>query len=142
MLGGWANPAADAARQVDYLLSPDFTAEFFLTQIVSHHTLEPVERFLNEAARRDMTLPGMFGVFFYRSANARTLNTLSQFLPVPVEPLTREFESGATAEDVCARTIKALMERGVRHFYISNLPITRARATLDAILERVGAAAI
>ena len=27
----------------------------------------------------------MFGVFYYRSANARTLETLRQFLPVPVE---------------------------------------------------------
>ncbi|MDE3154967.1 MAG: hypothetical protein KGN76_07670 [Acidobacteriota bacterium] len=141
VLGGWANPAGSAAAQVDYLLSPDFTAEFFLTQIVSHHDPAPVERFLAEGATRGLAIPGLFGVFFYRSANPRTLETLAQFLPVPVDALTREFAAGATAEDVCARTIRAMMDRGVRHFYISNLPITRAQATLDAILERVGAAA-
>src|SRR5258706_1021260 len=30
-LGGWANPHADAERQVDYLAAPDFHAEFYLT---------------------------------------------------------------------------------------------------------------
>ena len=69
----------------------------------------------------------MFGVFYYRSANARTLNALKSFLPVPIEGLTREFGEGASAEDVCARTIRALMDVGARHFYISNLPIRRAR---------------
>src|SRR5438132_9211122 len=28
-LGGWANPCADAERQVDYLIAPDFHAEFY-----------------------------------------------------------------------------------------------------------------
>ena len=37
-LGGWANPNADADRQVGYLTDGTFDAEFFLTQIVSHHT--------------------------------------------------------------------------------------------------------
>ena len=35
--------------------------------------------------------PGLFGVFFYRSANARTLEALTSFLPVPAHELTREF---------------------------------------------------
>src|SRR6185436_18505592 len=43
-LGGWANPASDPERQVDYLADRDFNAEFFLTQIVSHHAIEPVRR--------------------------------------------------------------------------------------------------
>src|SRR5205085_4910300 len=38
-LGGWANPHADAERQIDYLVDPRFHGEFFLTQIVSHHDL-------------------------------------------------------------------------------------------------------
>ncbi len=33
------------------------------------------------------------------------------------------------------------MDVGVRHFYISNLPLLRASSTRSAILERVGALA-
>jgi hypothetical protein len=137
-LGGWANPHRDADRQVDFLLSPTFTAEFYLTQVVSHHDARNVERFVSAARRRGVAMPGLFGVFFYRSANARTLDTLKQFLPVPVEGLTRDFQSGASAEDVCARTIRVLMDAGVRHFYVSNLPIARAPAVLASILQRAG----
>jgi 5,10-methylenetetrahydrofolate reductase len=137
-LGGWANPNGDPERQVDYLAAPDFHAEFYLTQIVSHHNLEPVARFLASAERRRLDVPGVFGVFFYRSANARTLQALNSFLPVPSEQLTREFAGGASAEDVCARTIRAMMEVGARHFYISNLPPGRAQTVLASILERVG----
>src|SRR5205809_2404654 len=39
-LGGWANPHADPDRQVEYLAAPDFRAEYFLTQIVSHHRID------------------------------------------------------------------------------------------------------
>ena len=141
-LGGWANPYADASRQVDYLTDESFAAEFYLTQIVSHLDVAPVERFVNEARRRGLdSLPGMFGVFYYRSANPKTLSVLSQFLPVPVEALAAEFAAGATAVDVCARTLRAMMDIGVRHFYISNLPLMSASSTLNAILERVGALA-
>jgi len=87
-----------------------------------------------------VTLPGMFGVFFYRSASPRTLKTLSQFLPVPVEGISREFADGATPVDVCARTIRAMLDVGARHFYISNLPLARADVTLEAIMERAGLA--
>jgi hypothetical protein len=86
-------------------------------------------------------MPGLFGVFFYRSANPRTLDALKGFLPVPVEGLTREFGAGATAEDVCAKTIRTLMDAGARHFYISNLPIGRAQQVLGNVLERAGAKA-
>lgn len=140
-LGGWANPHGDPERQVDYLVSSDFHAEFFLTQVVSHHNLASVERFVKVARERGVETPGMFGVFFYRSANARTLDILRSFIPVPAEGLTREFAAGATAEDVCARTVRALLDVGVRHVYISNLPIGRAPATLAAILEQVGVSA-
>ena len=70
----------------------------------------------------------MFGVFYYRSANPRTLEALKGFLPVPVEGLTKEFGEGATPEDVCARTIRTLMDAGARHFYISNLPVATGEA--------------
>ena len=138
-LGGWANPHADPAGQIDFLAAERFTAEFYLTQIVSHHHRGAVERFLAESRRRDISIPGIFGVFYYRSANRRTLETLSKFLPVPVAELTREFESGATPVEICARTLRALSDVGVRHFYVSNLPLRGTAATLNAILERVGA---
>jgi hypothetical protein len=141
-LGGWANPYADAARQVDFLVDEDFSAEYYLTQIVSHLNVAPVERFLEETRRRGADqIPGMFGVFYYRSANPHTLRLLSQFLPVPVAALEAEFAAGATPIDVCARTLRAMMDIGVRHFYISNLPLLRASATLNAILEKVGVTA-
>ena len=140
-LGGWANPHGTASTQVDYLLDEHFNAEFYLTQVVSHLDLKPVERFIAEAQTRGVTIPGMFGVFYYRSANPKTLEVLRDFLPVPAEPLVAEFAAGATPVDVCARTLRALMDIGARHFYISNLPLGRATATLHAIMERVGVTA-
>jgi hypothetical protein len=136
-LGGWANPHGDAATQVGHLLDDRVTAEFYLTQIVSHYSTGAVERFLAEAARRGVQLPGMFGVFYYRSAKPETLKTLSRFLPVPVDQLQAEFAAGATPEAVCARTIRELTAAGVRHFYVSNLPIGRAALTLERILALV-----
>jgi 5,10-methylenetetrahydrofolate reductase len=136
-LGGWANPSADAERQVDYLQAEHVHAEFFLTQIVSHHRIAEAARFIATAERRGLSLPGVYGVFFYRSANRRTLEMLQSFLPVPIDELAAEFAAGATPEEVCARTIGALMDAGARHFYISNLPIARAQHVLGAILERV-----
>jgi hypothetical protein len=136
-LGGWANPHADPASQVGHLLDSRVTAEFYLTQIVSHHSRAAVEGLLAEGARRGLTLPGMFGVFYYRSANRNTLETLQAFLPVPVEELRAEFAQGATPEDICARSIRELTAAGAKHFYISNLPIGRAAGTLQAILEEI-----
>ena len=136
-LGGWANPHANAASQVQHLMDDRATAEFYLTQIVSHHSRPSVERFLAEAQRRHLALPGMFGVFYYRSANPRTLETLRDFLPVPVDGLREEFGAGATPDDVCARSIRELTESGVRHFYVSNLPIGRAASTLGRVLALV-----
>ena len=86
-----------------------------------------------------MALPGLFGLFFYRSANPRTLAMLSRFLPVPVEDLSREFAEVRDPVEVCARTVRAMLDAGVRHFYVSNLPLGRARETLKAIMDRAGA---
>jgi hypothetical protein len=137
-LGGWANPHSEAERQIDFLAEHNFSAEFYLTQIVSHYDIAPVARFIAAAERRGLTIPGLFGVFFYRSANRKTMDALKSFLPVPIEPLTREFGQGASAEDVCARSIRALLDAGARHFYISNLPVTRAQKVLADILTRAG----
>ena len=136
-LGGWANPHANPAAQVDHLMQDRVHAEFYLTQIVSHHSRGAVERFLAEGARRGLMLPGMFGIFYYRSANPRTLASLKDFLPVPVDELTREFAEGASPEEICARSIRALSQVGAKHFYISNLPLGRAALTLSRILAGV-----
>jgi 5,10-methylenetetrahydrofolate reductase len=140
-LGGWANPHADAEQQVDFLAASNAYAEFYLTQVVSHHHADEVARFVRTADRRGLAIPGLFGVFYYRSANPRTLDALKGFLPVPVEGLTREFTDGATAEEVCAKTIRTLMDVGARHFYISNLPVLRAQQVLAGVLEKVGVTA-
>ena len=140
-LGGWANPYADPVRQVDYLMHEELNADFYLTQVVSHLDSASVAAFVEETRRRGLEMPGMFGVFYYRSANPRTLEQLSRFLPVPVAELTAEFDAGASPVEVCARTLRAMIDIGARHFYISNLPLDRAPVTLNAILERVGALA-
>ena len=133
-LGGWANPMADPVKQATYLADPRFTGEFYLTQIVSHHQRGAVERFVEEVGRRGVTMPGVFGVFYYRSAREKTLATLSRFLPVPVDELRAEFDAGASPEEVCARTIRALREAGAARFYVSNLPVARALPTLQRIM--------
>lgn len=140
-LGGWTNPHADPAAQVGHLLDERAHAEFYLTQIVSHYSRAAVEAFLAEANRRGLAMPGMFGVFYYRSANPKTLNALRGFLPVPAEELTREFAGGASPEEVCARSIRELAAAGVRHFYVSNLPLGRAAATMDRIVSLARVAA-
>ena len=136
-LGGWANPHADAGTQVGYLLDRNVNAQFYLTQIVSHHSRPAVEAFLAEAARRGLDMPGLFGVFYYRSANPQTLEGLREFLPVPVDALRAEFADGASADDICARSIRELRAAGATNVYVSNLPVGRAAATLDRILKRV-----
>lgn len=136
-LGGWANPHGDPDAQAGYLAAPDFFAEFYLTQVVSHHDIDAVRAFLEATERRGVSLPGVFGVFYYRSPNLKTLQALRSFLPVPVEALVNEFASGATPEEIAARTMRTLREAGARHFYISNLPIGRAPQVLAEILRRI-----
>jgi hypothetical protein len=140
-LGGWANPAANPQGQIDFLLDPHVNADFYLTQIVSHHQAREISAFLDAGRKGGLAMPGVFGVFYYRSANTKTLEMLSQFLPVPVEELKAEFAAGATPVDVCARTIRSLIDVGARHFYVSNLPAKKTAATLNAILEKAGVTA-
>jgi len=133
-LGGWANPHADPRRQVDFILADDFQAEFFLTQVVSHHQRAVIERFLTEAERREVPYPGVFGVFLYRSAHAGTLRKLTRFFPVPAEEITREFAAGVPPEEICARTIRCLRELGVDKVYVSNLGIRGAQERYRKLL--------
>jgi len=137
-LGGWANPHRHPERQVEFLQADDFTGEYYLTQVASHHQVRDVERFLGEASRRSLAMPGVFGVFYYRSARRRTLDMLAEFMPVPVDELVAEFGAGASPETVCASTIRTLKAAGVRHFYISNLPLTDTDAVLHRILDEAG----
>ena len=136
-LGGWANPHRPAGEQVDFLLDDCFEAEFYLTQVVSHHSIRAVEQFLTESRRRGVPYPGVFGVFLYRSANPGTLARLGEFFPVPAAELTREFEAGLTAEEICAQTVRALREVGADKVYLSNLGFqgveTRYRRVLDLL---------
>jgi len=44
----------------------------------------------------------------------------------------------ATAEEICARSLRTLRAAGVRHFYLSNLPLTGTERTLHRILELAG----
>jgi hypothetical protein len=63
----------------------------------------------------------------------KTLIRLEEFIPVPREELVAEFSAGASAEAVCARTLRALADRGVEKTYISNLDPRRAARCLDAL---------
>ena len=120
-LGGWASPHRPIEEQVSYILDERFEAEFYLTQVVSHHSIRAVERFLAEARRRGVTQPGVFGVFLYRSASPTTLSRLDDFFPVPAAELTREFESGMSPEEICAKSVRMLREVGADKVYLSNL---------------------
>jgi 5,10-methylenetetrahydrofolate reductase len=137
-LGGWVNPHRDPVRQVDYLLSADFTAEFYLTQIVSHHSIEAVEAFVDEARRRGVAIPGVFGVFLYRSANPETLQRLERFFPVPATEIAAEFAAGLSAEEICARSVRALREVGVDKVYVSNLGFRRPEQRYRRLMEALG----
>jgi hypothetical protein len=136
-LGGWANPHQKAETQVGYLSDPRFSGELYLTQVVSHHDLPKVDAFLTAQQAAGVTIPGIFGVFYYRSANPKTLSILQQFLTVPAEALTAEFDAGDSAEAICARSIRELRKAGAQHLYLSNLPIQGTRQTLERILALV-----
>ena len=133
-LGGWTNPHRPAAEQVNYLLDDRFEAEFYLSQVVSHHSIRAVEGFLKEARRRGVQQPGVFGVFLYRSANPATLARLADFFPVPAAELTREFEAGLTPEEICAKTVRALREVGADKVYLSNLGFGKVDARYRRIV--------
>lgn len=136
-LGGWVNPLKDPAEQIGWLAAADAHADFALAQIVSHHELPRVERFLEEHDRNVAHVPVVYGVFYYRSANPRTLEILGRFFPVPAVEITREFEQGTDPEEICARTIRELRRIGAEKIYVSNLGNRGAGARLRRILARV-----
>ncbi len=136
-LGGWMNPHREVSRQVSYLSSEDFHADYYLTQIVSHHSLDRVEMFLEESTRQGVTTPGVFGVFYYWGASPKTLEKLSDFFPVPVEQLKQDFAGGATPEAILARTIEGLKSLGIEKVYLSNLGRRQVKLRLDKVINEI-----
>jgi 5,10-methylenetetrahydrofolate reductase len=135
-LGGWANPHG-GRRQVEFMLHPEYAADFYLAQIVSHYQVAAIDDFINETERVGVKIPGIFGVFYYRSASPRTFAMLSKFIPIPTEELTRDFAANIRPEEICARSVHALLQRSVRNVYISNLPMPAAAETFSRIESRV-----
>lgn len=133
-LGGWVNPHKDPRQQAAFVADPDFCADFWLGQVVSHHSADRAEALLKAFAEAGISIPGLFGVFFYRSARPQTLERLGSFFPVPVEELTREFRQGLGPEDICRRSVEALRRAGARHLYFSNLEMEGAARTLRYLL--------
>jgi 5,10-methylenetetrahydrofolate reductase len=135
-LGGWASPHG-GRRQVEFILHPEYSADFYMAQIVSHYQTPAIDEFLKEIDRLGVKIPGIFGVFYYRSASAKTFDLLSKFFPIPVEELKREFAHKVDPDEICARSVHALIERGVKNVYISNLPLSTASEKLARIEARV-----
>lgn len=135
--GGWVNPHKDVDEQVGWITAQDAHVSFALSQIVSHHSVDRVEALLRRMEEVAPGFPVVFGVFLYRSANPRTLETLGRFFPVPAEELAREFGAGATPEEVCARSIRALREIGAEKIYVSNLGRRGAARRLKRILSLI-----
>jgi len=135
-LGGWASPHG-GRRQIEYILDPNYSADFFLAQIASHYQTAAIDEFLDHSARLGVKLPAIFGVFYYRSANPKTSAMLSEFFPVPLGDLKRDFDAGVPPEEICARSVHALLQRGVKHVYLSNLPMAAAVKKLGNIESRV-----
>ena len=135
-LGGWASPHG-GRRQVEYMLHPEYSADFYLAQIVSHYQTQAIDVFVNETERLGLKIPGIFGVFYYRTANPKTFAMLSRFLPVPVESLKRDFAANVQPHEICARSVHALLQRGIRNVYVSNLPMPTAAETFSRVESRV-----
>ena len=135
-LGGWASPHG-GRRQVEFMIHPEYSADFYLAQIVSHYQNATVDEFVNETERLGVKIPGIFGVFYYRSANPKTFAMLSKFIPLPIDELTRDFAAGIRPEEICARSVYALLQRGVKNVYVSNLPMPTAVETFNRIESRV-----
>ncbi len=80
----------------------------------------------------------MAGIFLYRSANPRTLGRLGEYFPVPAEEITAEFDAGASAEEICGRSVRAVLDAGAAGVYLSNLGFRGAGRRLRGVLEAAG----
>ncbi len=138
-LGGWVNPYRGVEDQLGYAMDPRFEADYILSQIVSHHDLDVVERWLSRGAEAGLRLPTAFGVFYYRNGKRSTLERLSSYFDVPVDAVDAAFAAGVAPERHCAETIVRLREAGAPHVYICNLGARHAAARYERILEEIEA---
>ncbi|WP_419166237.1 hypothetical protein [Candidatus Palauibacter sp.] len=138
-LGGWVNLHRPIAEQIGFATAPEYEADYYLTQVVSHHDLPRVERWLVSAEREGLAIPGSFGVFYYRNGRRSVLERLSRFFPVPLEAVAAAFEAGVTPERHCAETIVALRRLGAAHVYLCNLAPHHAATQFDRIMAEVAA---
>lgn len=138
-LGGWVNPHRDPVTQAEYVAGLEFSADYYLTQVVSHHDRRAIDGWLEESERRGIDLPAAWGVFYYRSGRRESLERLSAHFDVPVDAIAREFDEDATPELVCARSVIALREAGVRNVYLCNLGGRQVGRRLDAVLTAIDA---
>ncbi len=134
-LGSWVNLHRDPAIQADYLADSAASADYALTQVVSHHEAQKIDAWLEETSRRDLEIPMAYGVFYYRNGRRATLERLARYFTVPVDRLEQEFEEGATPEEVCARSILALRRAGIDNVYICNLGSRDAARRLSNVME-------
>src|SRR5919201_2199259 len=63
-LGGWASPHG-GRRQEGFMVDPEYSADFYLAQIVSHYQTNAIDAFVGETERLGVKIPGIFGVFYY-----------------------------------------------------------------------------
>ena len=133
-LGGWANPHADRGPQVGHLLAEHANAEFYLTQIVSHHSREEVKHFLGEAEQQGLTIPGHVRSVLLPVRQSADAEALRGFLPVPVGGVDREFAAGARRGNL--RAVDPRAERRGRPALLHQQPADRPRRTHAAAHSR------
>ncbi len=138
VLGGWVNLHRDPAIQADYLADAGSSADYALTQVVSHHDSRKVDAWLEETARRGLKVPMAYGVFYYRNGQRAVLENLARYFTVPVNEIEREFEEGATAAEICARSILELRRAGIENVYVCNLGSRNAAQRLSSVLAALG----
>ena len=133
-LGGWANPNADPAAQARYLTEDRFTAEFYLTQIVSHHSLGPVERFLGEADRAGVKCPACLASFTTAAETRRRSQCWSSFCRCPRRPFSASLRQEPRRRK-CARAPSAGFVPSARNTSISAICHWAARIERSGIFS-------
>src|SRR5207248_11404043 len=106
-------------------------------QIVSNYQTGAKDELLNETVRLDLKNTRIFWVFYYRSANPKTIAMVSMFHAVPDEELKRDFAAKVDPEEISALSVHALLQRGAKNVYVSNLPMPTASRTFSRIESRV-----
>ena len=125
-LGGWVNPLRDPAQQVDFLLDPGFEAEFYLTQIVSHHHLEQVEALPRRGPPARRALSGRVRRLHLSERQPEDAGAAGQVLPGAGGGDHSRLRGRAIAGgDLRPHACAALREIGVEKVYVSNLGFER-----------------